>query len=28
MSVPASVITGWYTQVYEPVFTSQVGGEA
>ena len=27
-SVPASVITGWYTQVYEPVFTAQVGGEA
>ena len=21
VSVPASVITGWYTQVYEPVFT-------
>jgi phi13 family phage major tail protein len=27
-NVPTSVITGWYTQVYEPVFTSQVGGEA
>ena len=27
-SVPASVITGWYTQVYEPVFTAQAGGEA
>lgn len=26
-SVPASVITGWYTLVYEPVFTTQVGGE-
>lgn len=27
-SVPASVITGWYTQVYEPVFTAQAGGES
>lgn len=27
-SVPASVITGWHTQVYEPVFTAQSGGEA
>lgn len=26
-SVPASVISGWYTQVYEPVFTVSVGGE-
>jgi phi13 family phage major tail protein len=27
-SVPASVISGWYTQVYEPVFTVSGGGEA
>ena len=27
-NVPASVITGWYTQVYEPVFTPPAGGEA
>ena len=26
-SVPASVITGWYTQVYEPVFAVTGGGE-
>ena len=26
-SVPASVITGWYTQVYEPVFAISGGGE-
>lgn len=26
-SVPASVISGWYTQVYEPVFTVSGGGE-
>ena len=26
-SVPASVITGWYTQVYEPVFSVSGGGE-
>ena len=26
-SVPSSVITGWYTQVYEPVFTVTGGGE-
>lgn len=26
-SVPASVITGWYTQVYEPVFSISGGGE-
>ena len=25
--VPASVISGWYTQVYEPVFTPAVGGD-
>ena len=25
-SVPASVITGWYTQVYEPTFAAPVGG--
>ena len=25
-SVPASVITGWYTSVYEPVFTPAGGG--
>lgn len=25
--VAASVITGWYTQVYEPVFTPTAGGE-
>jgi len=25
--VPASVISGWYSQVYEPVFTPAVGGE-
>jgi phi13 family phage major tail protein len=25
--VAASVITGWYTQVYEPVFTPASGGE-
>jgi phi13 family phage major tail protein len=27
ISVPASVITGWYTQVYEPVFAVPGGGE-
>ena len=26
-NVPASVISGWYTQVYEPVFTVSGGGE-
>jgi phi13 family phage major tail protein len=26
-SVPSSVITGWYMQVYEPVFTVTGGGE-
>ncbi|MFA5513489.1 MAG: hypothetical protein WDA17_01040 [Sphaerochaetaceae bacterium] len=26
-SIPASVIAGWYTQVYEPVFTVSGGGE-
>ena len=25
--VPASVISGWYTQVYEPVYTNQENGE-
>ena len=25
--IPASVITGWYTQVYEPVFAVSGGGE-
>ena len=25
--IPASVITGWYTQVYEPVFAVSSGGE-
>ena len=25
--VPASVISGWYKQVYEPVFTPAVGGD-
>ena len=24
--VPASVITGWYAQVYEPTFAAPVGG--
>ena len=27
-SVPVSIISGWYTQVYEPVFTVSGGGEA
>lgn len=26
-SVPSSVVTGWYTQVYEPVFAAPGGGE-
>ena len=26
-SVPVSIISGWYTQVYEPVFTVSGGGE-
>lgn len=26
-SAPASVITGWYTEVYEPVFAASGGGE-